>query len=100
MSTVVSSIAVRPINASSFDDLTCGVPALVEVDGSELRVTFDADLDPATVEAVRARMATRDDADQAARANLANLRDTAATGDLESVRTLTLALTAYLLGET
>lgn len=96
----MSTVAGRVVRSVGFDSFADIVPGVEVADIGEGGVTFTAPLTAAQAEQVRARMTSRDDADQAARANLAALRDAARTGDLESVRALSLALTAYLLGET
>jgi nitrogen fixation protein FixH len=93
-----------------FDDLTAsdtypnGVPLAgrptVEAGAVTLTFTDTAanPLPPETVTAIRARMTSRDDDDQTARANIAALRD-AVTGTCPA-SLLLVALADYLLGET
>lgn len=90
----VTAAAARPIGPDMFADLLpdgCAVES-VRAAGSLLTVTFNCDLDDATVAEIRDRVTSRDDADQAARAALRLLRD-------ESDCPLAVALTNYVLGE-
>lgn len=99
--TTVTARAGRSVGYSTFDDLTpgAGVSDILTKDGLTT-VTFDGTLAPAQVDAVRARMESRDDADQTRRANLAALRAAAAapTATTDDVKALALAVAAYLLG--
>lgn len=71
--TTVSADAARPIGADSFADLPglAEAAASVAVVDGKVAVTFDAELTEAQVVAVRDRMTSRDDADQADRAKIA-----------------------------
>lgn len=70
MSTVTGRMA-RPRSYSMFADITDATVAGFSADPSGMVVvTFDADLDAETATAIRDRMTSRDDADQAARATL------------------------------
>lgn len=97
MSTVIGAPLVRSVGPDSFADLTGpDVPVTFLPNG----LSFDADLDEPTVAAIRARMTSRDDADEAQRRNLAALRDAVASDpSLENVATLATATAAYVLGE-
>jgi hypothetical protein len=101
----------RSFQPDMFDDLTA--PALLVewpmVDGART-LTFDADLPPEVVTAIRARMTSRDDDDQAARANIAALRDAVDAHPeptdlagvialLADIKALEVASACYLLGE-
>ena len=97
MSTLVTGPLRRSVSPDSFVDITGeGVRASILADA----LCFDANLTPAQVDAIRARMTSRDDADQSARANLTRLRTAAAspTATTDDVKALALALAAYLLG--
>lgn len=93
--TFVEGPSIRPVGFDSFADIT-----ELEVVSFEGGVTFDGALTPEQVAQVRARMTSRDDADQTARANLAALRTAAAapTATTDDVKALALAVSAYLLG--
>ena len=101
MSTFVEGLLIRAVGPDSFLDITGPEVAVTSFDGG---VTFGADLSLEQIAAVRARMASRDDADQAARANLADLRTIAAAADLTTpaglvaLRDYSVALGDYLLG--
>jgi hypothetical protein len=101
--TTVTASAMRPISSDMFLDITgpdCAVTS-IRADGSDLTVTFDGDLTDAQVQAIRDRMTSRDDTDQAARANLATLGAAVKAGaTLENVAALLLAQNDYLLGVT
>ncbi|GAB3776803.1 hypothetical protein FB382_004343 [Nocardioides ginsengisegetis] len=93
MSTEVTASARRSVSSDMFADLTDAPVLSIRANGSNLTVTFDADLDQPTIDAITARMTSRDDADQAARADLSDLltNDTTASP-------LAKAVAAYLLG--
>lgn len=91
MVTTVPGPVVRSVGFDSFADLLPGV-AVTRIAGDG--VTFDADLTEAQVELVREFITARDDEDQAARANLAALRDS----DPVDCEALLVALTDYILG--
>lgn len=81
VSTTVLAVAARSIGYDTFADLLpdgCRVES-VRKEGALLAVTFDADLEPAVVQAIRDRMTSRDDADQAERARIAAALDGGAT---------------------
>jgi len=102
VSTFVEGLLIRAVGPDSFLDITGPDVAVTSFDGG---VTFDADLSAEQITAVRARMASRDDADQAARANLADLRTAATSADLATpaglaaLRAATTAAIDYLLGD-
>jgi len=92
----------RAFGLDTFADITGpDVAFTLRPDG----IDFDADLTAAQVSAIRARMTSRDDVDQATRANLADLRtaasaaDLTTSGGLEALRALLLAEADYLLGD-
>ena len=97
MSTVSGRVA-RSLGLSSCEDIAPGVAVTIRRDG----IDFDGDLTTQQQADVYARMTSRDDADQAARADIAALRDclTAATlpPELEPLRALVTALADYTLG--
>ena len=83
MSTTVTAAAARSIGYDTFTDLLpegCRVEA-VRKEGALLAVTFSGELDAATVTAIRDRMTSRDDTDQARRAQLRADRDALADDD-------------------
>lgn len=89
---IVSGPVARSVGLDSFADLTPVPVAAITRNGIE----FDGDLTTQQQADVWARMTSRDDTDQAARANLACLRDAIAGTDPAS-----LALVAainYVLG--
>jgi len=102
VSTFVEGLLIRAVGPDSFLDITGPDVAVTSFDGG---VTFDADLNAEQIAAVRARMASRDDADQAARAHLSDLRTAASAADLttpdglEALRALLTAEADYLLGD-
>lgn len=89
MTTLVTGPLRRSVSADTFASIAPGVDFKPSDDG----LLFDADLTPTQVAAIASRMASRDDADQAARANLADLlaNDTTASP-------LAKAVADYLLG--
>lgn len=93
---IVSGTVARSVGLDSFADITPVEVSSIARDG----IDFDGDLTPEQQDAVWARMTSRDDADQAMRANIADLRATAAalTATTDDVRALALAVSAYLLG--
>lgn len=112
MTDTVTAVARRPqIGYDTFTDLP--VPAVVEIarcGGGQLAVVFDGDLDDTQVAAVKARMESVDDADQAARAALAGDRDALASTPLpetledvialvDQLRTAVVDGLSYLLGD-
>lgn len=98
MTTLVPGPLARPVGRDSFAHLTGAAVLSLTGEGVE----FDADLPAEKVAEIRAFLTSRDDADQAARANLAALYATAAaeTATCDDVQALTVALAAYLLGDT
>lgn len=96
MTTLVPGPLVRPVGGESFTHLTGAAVLRISGEGVE----FDADLPAEKVAEIRAWLTSRDDADQAARANLATLRATAAapTATADDVKALAVALADYLLG--
>lgn len=97
--TSISAVMARSYSPDMFADL--GLWPVREWDKASgvTTLVFDGDLDAPIVAAIRARMTSRDDADQAARANLAALRDSVtADPSLENVAALATAVAAYVLG--
>lgn len=95
--TTVHGRIIRQRTLDMFADLTDAQIVLPFTDDS---VTFDAELDAATVVAVHDRMTSRDDADQAARADLRAKRDAVIAGPtLANVAALAVAEANYQLGE-
>ena len=74
--TTITATMRRSYTADMFDDLNVGphVRAWDKATGVTT-LTFDAALDNPTAEAIRCRMTSRDDTDQAARATLKGQRD-------------------------
>lgn len=99
--TTIAAVMRRSYTADMFDDLT-DVPHARSWDKATgvTTLTFDADLDEQTTAAIRDRMTSKDDDDQAARANLRVLRDAVeADPTLANVAALVVANTNYGLGE-
>lgn len=102
--TVIAAVFARSYALDMFDDLAVVGGEVVPHTSSRDKatgvttLTFAVDLDPATVTAIRDRMTSRNDDDQAARANLRDLRDAAAEGDIENIRALAVAAIDYWLG--
>lgn len=89
--TTVCADAARPIGADSFADIT-DVPASVAVSDGKVAVTFDAELTPEQVTAVRDRMTSTDDVDQAERAKIAAALNGDATNLLQMLAERELGL--------
>lgn len=99
MSTTVTGVMVRDRTPDMFADLTPAPFAYARAGGTTT-LTFDGELDSATVTAIYDRMTSRDDADQAARADLRAKRDAVvAEPTLENVAALAVAHANYRLGE-
>lgn len=98
MTTIAARMA-RSYAANMFADLT-DVPHARSLVAGVTTLTFDGDLDAETERAVRDRMTSRDDDDQAARADLRAKRDAAiAAPTLPNVAALAVANANYQLGE-
>lgn len=95
--TFVEVRRARAVNYGSFAHITA-VP-LVEITPTGL--DFDGDLSEAEASNVWWFASSRDDADEAARRNIAALRDAAVADPTPAnINALLFALAAYLLGET
>ncbi len=100
-STEVVAVARRPVNSGSFADIT-DATASVSRRGSQMAVTFDADLSDGQVAAVLARMGSTDDADQADRAATRALLaevEALAVDQPDPVRDLLARVTRRCLGD-
>ena len=95
MMTVTGTVTRQCLGLDSFADLTPGI-ACVAITATG--VEFASDLTPTQVAAVRARMTSRDDDDQMARANIADLTAAARTGGIEDIRALVVAVADYARG--
>lgn len=91
--TSVSAPMGRAYTPGMFGDLTGGATErLLSADSGTYVIEFDAELDEATAAAIRERMASRDDDDQANRAALRAAADEGATN-------LAQMLVAYTVGD-
>ncbi|MGZ4518944.1 MAG: hypothetical protein ACXVXP_00055 [Mycobacteriaceae bacterium] len=96
MTTLVTGSLRRSVSDDTFADL----PGMAGVEVTAITaagVEFSSNLTPAQIAAVRDRMASTCDADQAARAHLATLR--AAVTGTDSTSLLLVALADYVLGD-
>lgn len=97
MTRVVGQV-VRSLTVDLYEDIT-GPDVAVRRGRDFEGLEFDADLTDEQVDAIRDRMSSRDDVDQARRSELRALVDAAETGDLEDIRALSVAAMRYWLGE-
>lgn len=100
--TLVEGSVVRSISEGMYADITG--PDVRMVGFGPTYLEFDGDLTPEQVSAIRDRMGSKDDADQAARAGLRALVDAAEdaefdTEGFEAVRALAVAAMRYWLGD-
>jgi hypothetical protein len=89
--TVISGAMARSYHPAMFSDLT-DATFLRSFSAGVTTLTIDVELAPEVAAAILARLTSRDDADQAARANLASLLTTDTTAS-----PLSVALANYLL---
>lgn len=97
MTTLVPGPVARQVGLDSFVGFTQA--RVVSID-QRAGVTFDAELDQATVDLIAEFIRSRSDADQACRENLRALHDAVVDDpSLANIAALTLANTHYLLGD-